>query len=97
MLYCVLTVAYYDLRVRKEGFDLEVLASTLQTGLTAVLPQGEAGPELYRAVLDSVFATEPYQWAPPSAVLRLLSEWWDWLVPGSTGSRPTTRCCFASS
>jgi hypothetical protein len=30
LLYCVLTVAYYDLRVRKEGFDLEVLASTLQ-------------------------------------------------------------------
>ncbi|MBA2626920.1 MAG: hypothetical protein H0U85_02835 [Gemmatimonadales bacterium] len=28
-LYCVITVAYYDLRVRKEGFDLEVLASTL--------------------------------------------------------------------
>jgi hypothetical protein len=30
LFYCVLTVAYYDLRVRKEGFDLEVLASTLQ-------------------------------------------------------------------
>jgi hypothetical protein len=30
MLYCVLTIAYYDLRVRKEGFDLEVLASSLQ-------------------------------------------------------------------
>ena len=30
--YCVLTVAYYDLRVRKEGFDLEILASTLQAG-----------------------------------------------------------------
>jgi uncharacterized membrane protein len=30
LIYCVLTVAYYDLRVRKEGFDLEVLASTLQ-------------------------------------------------------------------
>jgi hypothetical protein len=30
LLYCVLTVAYYDLRVRKEGFDLEVLASNLQ-------------------------------------------------------------------
>ena len=28
--YCALTVAYYDLRVRKEAFDLEVLASTLQ-------------------------------------------------------------------
>ena len=31
LFYCVLTVAYYDLRVRKEGFDLEVLASTLRT------------------------------------------------------------------
>lgn len=30
LFYCVLTVAYYDLRVRKEGFDLEVLASSLQ-------------------------------------------------------------------
>lgn len=30
LFYCVLTLAYYDLRVRKEGFDLEVLASTLQ-------------------------------------------------------------------
>lgn len=29
LLYCVLTVAYYDLRVRKEAFDLEVLASSL--------------------------------------------------------------------
>jgi uncharacterized membrane protein len=27
---CVLTVAYYDLRIRKEGFDLEVLASTIR-------------------------------------------------------------------
>ncbi|MBA3658985.1 MAG: hypothetical protein H0W67_05250 [Gemmatimonadales bacterium] len=29
--HCMLTVAYYDLRVRREGFDLEVLASTLQS------------------------------------------------------------------
>jgi hypothetical protein len=29
-LYCVLTIAYYDLRVRKEAFDLEVLAAALQ-------------------------------------------------------------------
>lgn len=28
--HAALTIAYYDLRVRKEGFDLEVLASTLQ-------------------------------------------------------------------
>lgn len=31
MSYCVLTVLYYDLRVRREGFDLELLATTLQT------------------------------------------------------------------
>ncbi len=30
--YVVLTVLYYDLRVRKEGFDLELLASQLATG-----------------------------------------------------------------
>lgn len=28
-LYCILVTAYYDLRVRKEGFDLELLAGTL--------------------------------------------------------------------
>ncbi len=30
IIYCTLTVAYYDLRVRKEGFDLELLESGLQ-------------------------------------------------------------------
>lgn len=29
-VYVVMTVLYYDLRVRKEGFDLELLASSLQ-------------------------------------------------------------------
>jgi hypothetical protein len=29
LFYCMLTVAYYDLRVRKEGFDLELLAASL--------------------------------------------------------------------
>ena len=31
-VYVVQTVLYYDLRVRKEGFDLEVLADSLQVG-----------------------------------------------------------------
>jgi hypothetical protein len=31
-VYVVQTVLYYDLRVRKEGFDLEVLASSMQAG-----------------------------------------------------------------
>lgn len=30
LFYCMLTVAYYDLRVRKEGFDLELLAASLR-------------------------------------------------------------------
>ncbi len=30
LLYCLLTVAYYDLRVRKEGFDLEMLAQAIE-------------------------------------------------------------------
>jgi len=29
IVYCMLTVAYFDLRVRNEGFDLEMLASTM--------------------------------------------------------------------
>jgi hypothetical protein len=29
MIYCALTVSYYDLRVRKEAFDLEVLENAL--------------------------------------------------------------------
>jgi hypothetical protein len=31
-VYVVMTVLYYDLRVRKEGFDLELLATALQPG-----------------------------------------------------------------
>ena len=29
LFYCVLTLLYYDLRVRKEAFDLEVLAAAM--------------------------------------------------------------------
>lgn len=30
LLYCIIVVVYYDLRVRKEAFDLDLLASTLE-------------------------------------------------------------------
>ncbi len=30
LIYCILTVAYYDLRVRKEAFDLQMLSQALQ-------------------------------------------------------------------
>jgi hypothetical protein len=32
ILYCILTLTYYDMRVRKEAFDLEILAAQLGTG-----------------------------------------------------------------
>ena len=38
--------------------------------------QEAAGAERYRAVLDSVFATEPYQWTPPPAIIQLIGDWW---------------------
>jgi hypothetical protein len=59
-----------------------------------VSQQAETGPELYRAVLDSVFATEPYQWAPQSAVHRLMSEWWTWLVNWLDGLRTHNPLLF---
>jgi len=41
LLYTALTIAYYDLRIRKEGFDLELLESTLQH--PAALPGRPSG------------------------------------------------------
>jgi membrane-anchored glycerophosphoryl diester phosphodiesterase (GDPDase) len=32
ILYCILTLTYYDMRVRKEAFDLEILADQLGAG-----------------------------------------------------------------
>ena len=32
VISCVFTLFYYDLRVRKEGFDLEILAKQLGLG-----------------------------------------------------------------
>ena len=51
--YVVLTVLYYDLRVRKEGFDLEVLASSLSLRVIqgsggGRFPAGGAGLRLCR-------------------------------------------------
>jgi hypothetical protein len=42
--------------------------------------QGAGDADRYRAVLDSVFATEPYQWSPPPPLLQLLKDWWSWLI-----------------
>ena len=52
------------------------------------------GAERYRAVLDSVFATEGYQWTPPPAVLRILSDWWDRLLAWMDGIRTDNPLLF---
>jgi Domain of unknown function (DUF4129) len=50
--------------------------------------------ERYRAVLDSVFATEPYQWTPPPPLLQLLSDWWGRLVAWLDGLRTDNPLLF---
>lgn len=56
--------------------------------------QTEGGPERYRAVLDSVFATDPYQWKPPPPLLQLLSDLWYWLVTWLDGLRVDNPLLF---
>ena len=56
--------------------------------------QGEGDAGRYRAVLDSIFATEPYQWTPPPPILRLLSEWWERLVLWLEGLRTDNPLLF---
>ena len=56
--------------------------------------QGGGSAERYRAVLDSVFATEPYQWTPPPPLLLLLREWWGRLVLWLDGLRTDNPVLF---
>lgn len=53
---------------------------------------GDAGR--YRAALDSVFATDPYQWSPPPPLLQLLKDWWGWLVEWLQGLRTDNPLLF---
>jgi hypothetical protein len=57
-------------------------------------PQGAEAAERYRGVLDSVFATEPYQWTPPPPLLQLLTEWWGRLVAWLDGLRTDNPLLF---
>src|ERR687896_1568422 len=56
--------------------------------------QAGEGAERYRAVLDSIFATDPYQWTPPPPVLQLLSDWWERLVVWLQGLRSDNPLLF---
>ena len=59
-----------------------------------MLLQVAASAERYRAVLDSVFATEPYQWTPPPPLLTLLSDWWQRLLVWLDGVRTDNPLLF---
>jgi hypothetical protein len=48
----------------------------------------------YRAALDSVFATDPYQWSPPPPLLDLLKDWWGLLVDWLQGLRTDNPLLF---
>jgi len=59
-----------------------------------MLPQGVGSADRYRAVLDSVFATDPYQWSPAPPLLQLLKDWWALLIGWLEGMRTDNPLLF---
>ena len=77
LFYCVLTVAYYDLRVRKEGFDLELLASTLLIGVIGPLAgRAPRRPTLPGGARQRVRRAGRTAGPRRRRLLRILREWW---------------------
>jgi hypothetical protein len=56
--------------------------------------QGAGQVERYRAALDTVFAKDAYQWAPPPPLLQMLRDWWGWLVDGLQGLKTDNPLLF---
>ena len=56
--------------------------------------QGAGDVERYRAALDSVFSTAPYQWSPPPPLVQLLKDWWGWLIEWLQGLRADNPLLF---
>jgi Domain of unknown function (DUF4129) len=59
-----------------------------------MLLQGVGNADRYRAALDSVFATDPYQWSPPPPLLQLLKDWWTLLIAWLEGLRTDNPLLF---
>jgi hypothetical protein len=59
-----------------------------------MLLQAGEGAARHRAVLDSIFATDPYQWTPPPPLLQLLSDWWRRLLLWLEGLRTDNPLLF---
>jgi hypothetical protein len=58
----LITVVYFDLRVRKEGFDLELLAQEIGSGAPA---SDRAPAGLFAPVVQEVDRSKPPYWPPP--------------------------------
>ncbi|HEU4953079.1 MAG TPA: hypothetical protein VFT28_00810, partial [Gemmatimonadales bacterium] len=59
-----------------------------------MLLQGVGNADRYRAALDSVFATGPYQWSPPPPLLQVLKDWWVLLIGWLEGMRTDSPLLF---
>jgi MFS family permease len=68
----LVTVVYFDLRVRKEGFDLELLARGIGAGVPAAQADDE---DLWPVAMDEIDRTGAPYWPPPPG----------WKPPGAAG------------
>jgi hypothetical protein len=64
LLAALVTVVYFDLRVRKEGFDLELLARDIGVE-PAARPRGELAPASGRLPSAEEEGAQPPFWPPP--------------------------------
>ena len=71
----LLTVVYFDLRVRKEGFDLELLAREIGAPPPALVPAAQAEAQDLWPAHDEVDRTGAPYWPPPPG----------WQPPGPAG------------
>jgi hypothetical protein len=85
----ILTLLYFDQRVRKEGFDLQLLASGLgaERDPDAPLPAPLVGPDY----TDEQRAAAPYWppppgWVPPEPASEPDRQWWQDPGPGESST-----------
>ena len=76
----LLTVVYFDLRVRKEGFDLELLAQGIGGSVPTMAP-GEAPAPLLPPSAEEIDRTGAPYWPPPPG----------WKPPGAAAEDPAPQ------
>ena len=85
-LAAVATLVYFDLRVRKEGFDLAILAERMGGGDATGPALAASGPEATDAFgRPAAPAPSASGWAPPSTPVRPAQSAGDWAPPKQDG------------